>query len=455
MSGFSPPRGVPIAPTRIDRVVARALWWRNRQDRARQVVGSVRDQADSRELLQRYPGNPILGPRDFPMQVNSVFNPGATIIEGRTLLLLRVEHRTGLSSLVAATSDDGLTGWEIDPTRGLEPQPDGFEEHWGIEDPRITRVGEEYFVVYVGLLHSWATRLSRQDPRFPAAGSAAASCSRPRTRTPRSSRRPSRGVGRSSTGLHRRCPAWAPTSGSRSAPICATGVTPVCCSRRGTVAGGTPTRSGSVHRRSSPKTAGCVCYHAVRVTASGSIYRLGLALLDRDDPTRVVARGKLVDLRSPGALRTLGRRARRRLPVRLDPSRRRRHSARLLRRRGQRRLRGRGEPGETVGPPAGASPLARTKRTRTRWTRAASLRAEPFEAPGPPGASVRQHLDIPTPVAFRREPSPCDGRTRLDSGHVLALSTALGLWGQCGSLVEVVPLGESLRLGRAVAQDHP
>jgi predicted GH43/DUF377 family glycosyl hydrolase len=38
-----------------------------------------------------------------------VFNPGATVVHGRTLLLLRVEHRTGLSALVAATSEDGLT----------------------------------------------------------------------------------------------------------------------------------------------------------------------------------------------------------------------------------------------------------------------------------------------------------------------------------------------------------
>src|SRR5581483_7674863 len=34
-----------------------------------------------------------------------------------------------------------------------------------------------------------------------------------------------------------------------------------------------------------------LCYHGVRTTASGSIYRLGLALLDRDDPTKVLARG--------------------------------------------------------------------------------------------------------------------------------------------------------------------
>ena len=34
-----------------------------------------------------------------------------------------------------------------------------------------------------------------------------------------------------------------------------------------------------------------VCYHGVRTTASGSIYRLGLALLDRDHPTKVLIRG--------------------------------------------------------------------------------------------------------------------------------------------------------------------
>src|SRR4029078_1395631 len=32
-------------------------------------------------------------------------------------------------------------------------------------------------------------------------------------------------------------------------------------------------------------------YHGVRLTASGAIYRLGLALLDRDDPTKVIYRG--------------------------------------------------------------------------------------------------------------------------------------------------------------------
>ena len=100
------------------------------------------DRADPRELLRRSARNPILGPNDFPKIANAVFNPGATVVDGRTLLLLRVEYRTGLSSLVAATSENGVDSWQIDPLRGLHPARDSFEEHWGIEDPRITQVGD-------------------------------------------------------------------------------------------------------------------------------------------------------------------------------------------------------------------------------------------------------------------------------------------------------------------------
>jgi predicted GH43/DUF377 family glycosyl hydrolase len=34
-----------------------------------------------------------------------------------------------------------------------------------------------------------------------------------------------------------------------------------------------------------------VCYHGVKVTASGSVYRLGLALLERDRPDVLIERG--------------------------------------------------------------------------------------------------------------------------------------------------------------------
>ncbi len=102
------------------------------------------------EMFVRHPGNPIITAADLPRMVNAVFNPGATVFEGQTLLLLRVEDRTGLSYLVVARSPDGYGNWTVERDRGMFAQTSTFEEHWGVEDPRITRVGDEYLIVYTG-----------------------------------------------------------------------------------------------------------------------------------------------------------------------------------------------------------------------------------------------------------------------------------------------------------------
>lgn len=96
------------------------------------------------ELFLRYKLNPILTAANWPYQINSVFNPGATLLaDGTTLLLCRVEDRRGLSHLCAARSANGIDGWKIDPQPTLMADPEHFpEEIWGIEDPRITYVPE-------------------------------------------------------------------------------------------------------------------------------------------------------------------------------------------------------------------------------------------------------------------------------------------------------------------------
>lgn len=103
-------------------------------------------------LLHRHPSNPILTSKDWPYSINSVFNAGATLLEdGSTLLLCRVEDRRGLSHLCAARSPNGIDGWQIDPEPTLMPRPDQYpEELWGIEDPRLTYVPElkQYAVAY-------------------------------------------------------------------------------------------------------------------------------------------------------------------------------------------------------------------------------------------------------------------------------------------------------------------
>ena len=248
------------------------------------------ENTDTRELFRRYEGNPIITARHFPRMVNAVFNPGATVFEGRTLLLLRVEHRTGLSSLVVATSADGLTDWRIERERGLEPDPELIEECWGIEDPRITRIGDEYYVVYVGYsaygplvslaktrdFVNWERCGVLQSPEdkdaalFPVTFDGRwALIHRPVTSAP--------GLGAHmwlsfSPDLHYwgdlRVLLAARRGGWWDANKVGLGPPPLLTDR-----------------------GWLVCYHGVRVTASGSIYRLGLALLDRDDPSLVLSRG--------------------------------------------------------------------------------------------------------------------------------------------------------------------
>ena len=246
--------------------------------------------AGPRELFRRFAKNPIITAAHFPRMVNAVFNPGATVVGDRTLLLLRVEHRTGLSSLVVATSTDGLTGWEIDSIRCCDPLPGYFPEYWGVEDPRITKVGEDYLVVYVWYSQAGPLVCLGQTRDF-------VSFKRRGVLQPPEDKDaalfPERFGGRWAL-VHRPAPSGAGFGAhiwiSFSPDLRHWGDSRVLlAARRGgwwdanKVGLGPPpllTRDGWL-----------ICYHAVRTTASGSLYRLGLALLDRDDPTKILARG--------------------------------------------------------------------------------------------------------------------------------------------------------------------
>ena len=110
------------------------------------------DLLGERPLFARHPANPLLSRKDWPYPINSVFNAGVTrLADGDTLLLCRVEDRRGLSHLCAARSANGIDGWRIDPEPTLMAKPSEFpEEIWGIEDPRITYVPElgKYAIAY-------------------------------------------------------------------------------------------------------------------------------------------------------------------------------------------------------------------------------------------------------------------------------------------------------------------
>ncbi len=96
------------------------------------------------DVFTRHPLNPIITVDDLPYRANSVFNPGVGMVNGETLLLIRVEDLRGISHLLAARSTDGVSGWRFDQTPLIAPEPDKHpEEIWGCEDPRLTWLPEQ------------------------------------------------------------------------------------------------------------------------------------------------------------------------------------------------------------------------------------------------------------------------------------------------------------------------
>ena len=112
---------------------------------------------DHGELFVRHRKNPILTVDDWPYRANSVFNPAAAIVDGKTLLLVRVEDHRGFSHLTVARSENEIDGWEIDSKPTFMPDPVNYpEEIYGIEDPRITYIDEmgKWAIVYTAFSDS-------------------------------------------------------------------------------------------------------------------------------------------------------------------------------------------------------------------------------------------------------------------------------------------------------------
>lgn len=152
-------------------------------------------------MIQRFPENPLIVPKDVKpsrpdFEVLCAFNPGATLFDGTRLLLVRVAERprqekgyvstvitnqetgdlkvlryklddpdldasdprviryrgvnylTSLSHLRTATSKDG-SNFTISPEPTLIGS--GLYETYGIEDARITKLEDAYYINYTGV----------------------------------------------------------------------------------------------------------------------------------------------------------------------------------------------------------------------------------------------------------------------------------------------------------------
>jgi len=103
------------------------------------------------EYFKRYEGNPILTPENWPYKVGAVFNPGAIKFNDEILLLVRVEDKQGYSHLTIAKSKDGKTNWQINSVPTLKAEQESGEAVFGLEDPRIIWLEDrqEYIITCV------------------------------------------------------------------------------------------------------------------------------------------------------------------------------------------------------------------------------------------------------------------------------------------------------------------
>jgi len=98
-------------------------------------------------MLERFEGNPILRPiPGNSWESKCVFNSASLYDGGRAHIVYRAMGDDNISRLGYASSSDGF---HIDE-RLPEPifSPDNEFEEKGCEDPRITRIGQEYFMFY-------------------------------------------------------------------------------------------------------------------------------------------------------------------------------------------------------------------------------------------------------------------------------------------------------------------
>lgn len=103
-----------------------------------------------RDVIERWYKNPIITLENVPFPCNTVFNAAATKMGDEYILLLRVEDLAGRSVFALARSDDGYH-FTVEPNPVLEPskeEPFRSYERRGIEDPRITYLEGEYYVMY-------------------------------------------------------------------------------------------------------------------------------------------------------------------------------------------------------------------------------------------------------------------------------------------------------------------
>ncbi len=89
---------------------------------------------------------PVISPRGGGWESAGTFNPSVILHDGKIIMLYRAQDKGGTSRLGYAESADGIHFTRrSEPV--LSPEKD-YEKNGGVEDPRLVRFGDTYYLTY-------------------------------------------------------------------------------------------------------------------------------------------------------------------------------------------------------------------------------------------------------------------------------------------------------------------
>jgi predicted GH43/DUF377 family glycosyl hydrolase len=237
----------------------------------------------------RYGIAPLITPSDLPFHSNGVLNPGVAELDGEVVLLLRIEDRQGLSHIRCARSANGVDGWCIAEEALLEPDLPAYPfEEWGCEDTRVTRIGPRQWIIaytaYSRYGPAVALALTEDFQSVQRLGVALSPTNKDATLFPHQ-------FNREWIMLHR------PVTGGMEHIWYAS--SPHSLDHWGSPGVLLPERGGPwwdglrIGVGAPPLLTDegwLLIYHGVKEMGNRPVYRLGLALLDKEDPRKVLAR---------------------------------------------------------------------------------------------------------------------------------------------------------------------
>jgi predicted GH43/DUF377 family glycosyl hydrolase len=92
--------------------------------------------------------DPILSPQGEGFESAGTFNPSVIKKDGKYVMLYRAQDRHGTSSLGYATSEDGIHFNRRPEPVMVSEAP--YEKGGGVEDPRLQKIGDTYYLTYTG-----------------------------------------------------------------------------------------------------------------------------------------------------------------------------------------------------------------------------------------------------------------------------------------------------------------